>query len=107
MESRFNEEPRDRLAKYVRSNEVSLYRRSFPYILLLLGRKISFIILTSNSVNEVLLLYLYVFSNIVCLPPYVKPYGLREKRKGVGYNSPILILGVLRFYLFLAIIQRL
>ena len=106
MESRFNEEPRDRLAKYVRSNEDSLYRGSFPYILLLLGRKISFVILRT-SVNEVPLLYLYVRSNKVCLPPYVKPYGLREKRKGVGYNSPILNLGILCIYLFLAIIQRL
>lgn len=106
MESRFNEEPRDRLAKYIRSNEVSLYRGSLPYFLLLLERKISFVVLRT-SVNEVPLLYLYVRSNIVCLPPYVKPYGLREKRKGVGYNFPILNLGILRIYLFLAIIQRL
>ena len=32
------------LAKSIRDNEVSLYRGSFSYILLLLGQKISFVI---------------------------------------------------------------
>ena len=39
LDFRYNEEPRDwqNVAKCVRSNEISLYRGSFPYILLLLG----------------------------------------------------------------------
>lgn len=32
------------LAKYVHYNEVSLYQGTFPYILLLVGRRISFLI---------------------------------------------------------------
>ena len=39
------------LATYLRYNEVSLYRRSFPYILLLLGKRLSFAI-PKNSLNR-------------------------------------------------------
>ena len=43
VEPRYNERPRD-LAKSVRQNKVSLTRGSFPYILLLLRQKKSFVI---------------------------------------------------------------
>ena len=39
------------LATYLRYNEVSLYRRSFPYISLLLGKRLSFAI-PKNSLNR-------------------------------------------------------
>ena len=79
------------MTKYVRCNEVSLYWGSFPYILLLLGQRISFVVsrtlfyrgslnrgstLVANAVNS---------NNAGFREKTCKPYPTRSDRK--SFNS--------------------
>jgi len=50
------------MAKYVCYNEVSLYQGSFPYILLLLGRRILFFIPTEGLLNRRSNVHVYHFN---------------------------------------------
>lgn len=68
------------LAKYVHYNEVSLYQGTFPYILLLVGRRISFLIPRTSfrfikSRNKVMSDHYIIFfiSESIVRLPYHRP----------------------------------